>query len=83
MSDFVEIKAIVTKESYNDFFKRMKKESDTNEIFVLLKRFFDVKQVELHGAYFQKYPPQERLTISGNGSMVSEKGFESSKIIKS
>ena len=81
MVDYVEIKAIVTKESYDDFFKQMHRKSDTTEIFDFFSKYFDIKQVECHGAHFQEHPKQKVITVSGNGSIVSEKGWESSVII--
>jgi len=82
MDDYIEIKAIVTQESYSEFFKKKNKEKNIDDIFVLLSQFFDVKQIELHKAYFQEYPAQKRLTVSGNGSIMHKKGFESTKIIE-
>ncbi len=79
--DFVEIKAIITKESYKQFFKKLDREIDPSWIFDLMNDKFDVKTVEVHEAHFQKYPACETLTVSGNGSIVSEKGWKSSKII--
>lgn len=76
----VEIKVLVSEESYKKFYKN--KQIDPEDIFVLLKKYFDVKKLEVRGASIMEYPAQLHISLAGNGSIVSEKGWDE-RLVKS
>jgi len=72
----VEIKMLVSDESYKEFFKNINEKIDPYHIYALLQDHFTVKKLEVHGASVMEYPAQLRITLAGNGSIVSEEGWD-------
>jgi len=72
----VEIKMLVSEESYKKFYKNMNEGIDPYHIYVLLQNHFNVKKLEVRKASIKEYPAQLHISFAGNGSIISEKGWD-------
>ena len=72
----VELRVLISGESYEKFFDEGECEVNLRSIFERLNKIFDVKRLECHDAVVCRTKPQLFVKVSGNGTVCMKKGWE-------
>jgi hypothetical protein len=74
--ELIEIKAYITKASYDKYIEETKAEDPYRQIWALIGHFFDVKECGIHKAKVITQKPLTFISVSGYGNTITSKDWE-------